>query len=374
MGRAKSILRKHRAGERVYVPSDARDNHYILAEIKLTDELLTSVVGDVDLNAEKPYQTFYQKIAHSIFETVEAEGLTHVNMVANNKLVRVRYSDEQQVLHTEQQSFFFYNPVHNSTFKGYFDGAIRARKVKILFLAKGTDLREKSGEFHDAVHLAATKLSKKLGLAPGTIKFRDHQHITFDVFAIDKGHKETVTHHFREIADRYKAQGAELNPEHTSITYAAVSVPMTRRLLKGVDIDYASTEPFTKVYEKIEAAFKKACDDNGIDQSAMIAKPIIPFVRFDETETVNINGELIYIGINPANEKGRCCVHWEPSLLVDTIRFMFFADVADESNNSYGKFVNQVVEATKAFADNVNWKKQQDDLLIRVHQHTMEQV
>ncbi|NTS78043.1 DUF3083 family protein [Catenovulum sp. SM1970] len=374
MRRSTSILRKHRANERVYIPSDASDSHYILAEIKLTDQLIESVAGSIDTNAEKPYQTFYQQMAHKIFETVEAEGITHVNMVANNKLVRVRYSDEQQVLHTEQQSYFFYNPLHNSTFKGYFDGAVRARKIKILFLAKGEELRVNSGKFHTQVHQAVTKLSEKLGLEKGSIKLRDHQHLTFDVFSHDKGHRETITHHFREIADRYKAQGYEINPEHTSITYAALSVPMTRRLLKGTEIDYSSTEPFTKVYEKIEEAFKQACEDSGIDQSAMIAKPIMPFVRYDENERADIQGELLHIGVNPENEEGRFCVHWDPSLLVDTIRFMFFADVADENNNSYGKFVNQVIDATENFADNVNWKKEQDDLIIRVHQHTMEQV
>jgi len=43
MRRSTSILRKHRAGDKVYLPSDSRDNQYILAEIPLTDKLLESV-------------------------------------------------------------------------------------------------------------------------------------------------------------------------------------------------------------------------------------------------------------------------------------------------------------------------------------------
>jgi hypothetical protein len=133
MRRTSSILKKHRNKEHVYLPADARDNQYILAEIPLTDKLLDLVGADVDETSKKPYQKFYQALSHQVFNIVETHDLTHVNFVANNRLVRVRYSGEQQVLHTEQQSFFFYCPEHNSTFKGYFDGAIRANKIKLLF-------------------------------------------------------------------------------------------------------------------------------------------------------------------------------------------------------------------------------------------------
>lgn len=373
MRRASSILRKHRAGDRVYIPSDSRDNQYILAEIQLTDELIGSVVGSVDTNSERPYQKFYQKLSHQIFEVVEQHGLTHVNFVANNKLVRVRYSGEQQVLHSNQQSFFFYCPEHNSTFKSYYDNAIRARKIKVLFLATGDELRLSSGKFHSDVFKAVKDISAKIGLAPGAIKLRDHQHLTFDLFTKEKGHKETITHSFREIADRYQSQGHKIG-DHTSITYAIASVPMARRLLKGTDIDYNCDTPFAKLYEKVESLFKNACSENNIDQAALIANGLSPFVRYDESETAEVQGELISIGVNPSNDKSRFCVHWSGDKLADTIRFVFFADESDENNNNYGKFVNQVMQTVTKFADDVNWKKDNDDIIIRVHQHIMQQV
>ena len=142
MRRASSILRKHRASEKVYVPLNARDNHYVIAEMPLTDELIDLVGEVVDPTQEQPYQKFYQKLAKIAFDVVEECNIEHANFVANNRLVRVRNSDEQQVLHTDKQSFFFYSPMHNSTFKGYFDGAVRSNKVKFLFLATGANLRE----------------------------------------------------------------------------------------------------------------------------------------------------------------------------------------------------------------------------------------
>jgi hypothetical protein len=371
MRRASSILRKHRAGERVYLPNDARDNQYILAEIPLTDELIKLVVNHVDTSKEKPYQAFYQTLAYQVFQTVEEFGLTHVNFIANNKLVRVRYSGEQQVLHTNQQSFFFYCPEHNSTFKTYFDGAIKARKVKILFLATGKDLRVNSGKFHSKVFAATEAIAKKIGLAPDTIKLRDHQHITFDVFAKEKGNKETITHSFREIAERYRSQGIEIKDDHTSITYAIASVPMARRLLKNTEIDHTSSSPYANVYSKIENAFKQACEANQIDQAAMIANGVSTFVRFDENESVETRGELMHLGVNPKNAESRFSVAYETDKLVDTIRFVFFADQSDETHNNYGKFVNQVIGSVRSFADSVDWKKADDDIMVRVHQHIM---
>ncbi len=371
MRRTSSILKKHRSGERVYLPNDSRDNQYILAEIPLTDNLIELVCGSIDKTLAKPYQKFYQTLSHKVFDIVEEHGLTHVNFVANNRLVRVRYSGEQQVLHTEQQSFFFYCPEHNSTFKGYFDGAVRANKIKILFLATGKELRVNSGKFHNKVYQAIKDISAKIGLAEKAIKLRDHQHLTFDVFAKDKGATNTISHTFREIADRYESQEQSITDEHTSITYVVASIPMARRLLKGADIDYLSEQPFTKLYQKIESAFNKSCHDHDINQAAMIANGVSPFVRYDENETAKVTGELISIGVNPNNAETRFCTHWEGDKLVDTLRFVFFADKSDETHHNYGKFVNQAVAAVRTFSDEVNWKKESDDIIVRVHQHLM---
>ena len=63
MNRFKSKTRKHRAAAKVYVPVDARDNQYIIAEMPLTDDLIKLVVGDINLDTPKPYLNFYQKLA-----------------------------------------------------------------------------------------------------------------------------------------------------------------------------------------------------------------------------------------------------------------------------------------------------------------------
>jgi hypothetical protein len=374
MRRATSIIRKHRAAEKVYVSSNSRDNQYILAEMPLTDKLLELVVGDVDLTSKSPYQKFYQKLSKIAFEVIEKHGIEHANFVANSRLVRVRYNDEQQVIHTAQQSFFFYSPKHNSTFKGYFDGSKRSNKVKFLFLATGDELRVHSAEFHKKIYAAVQEISERIGLEPGDLKLKDHQHLTFDIYAKEKGNKGTITHTFREISDRYTRQGHPIEGDHTTITYAVVNIPMARRLLKGVDIDYDNSLPFEGFYQNFEKVFKDAAIKHDVKHAAMIANGLSPIVRYDETEKAILNGELISLGFNPHKEEGSIVCQWEGDKLVDNIRLVFFAVNADETNNTYGKFANQVIDATKSLTEQLNWKKSKDEVVMRLHQHIVRKV
>lgn len=374
MRRASSIIRKHRASEKVYVPENARDNHYIIAEMPLTDKLIELIGENVDSTLEKPYQDFYQKLSKLAFDVVEECSIDHANFVANNRLVRVRNSDEQQVLHTDKQSYFFYNPKHNSTFKGYFDGAIRSNKVKFLFLATGENLRENAARFHQRVFKAVNLLSQRIGLEPGKLKVRDHQHITFDIFARQKGSRESVSHNFREISARYLQQDVVVDGAYTAVTYAVVSVPMTRRLLKGTEIDYDGNKPYGQLYTKIYQAFSEASQKNQISHATMIANGMSPIVRFDEKESTIHNGDIISLGYNPGKEKGEISSQWQADTLVDTIRLVFFATDYDESHKAYGKFVNKVIRSIEMMASTLDWKHDKDYMLMRMNQQLVRKV
>ncbi len=374
MRRASSILRKHRASDKVYVPKNSRDNHYLIAEMPLTDQLIELVVGKIDDSINEPYQKFYQKLARMAFDVVEECNISHANFIANNRLVRVRNSDEQQVLHTDKQSFFFYSPLHNSTFKGYFDGKVRSNKVKFLFLATGDSLRENAACFHQKVVKAVSLISQRIGLELGALKVRDHQHLTYDIFANEKGSKESISHSFREIATRYSHQGFPVEGEHNAITYAVVSMPMTRRLLKGTKIDYDSVLLFENLYTEIADAFTAAAKKFKLNHAAMIANGMSPIVRYDKTESTVVNGDIISLGYNPHNEQGDISCQFQGGKLVDTVRFVFFATDFDETHKTYGKFVNQVTQAVTMLAEKLNWKKDCDYMLMRLNQQLVRRV
>lgn len=374
MNRSSSAFRRHRALDKVYVPRDSRDNHYLIAEMPLTDKLLELVVGSVDDSAEQPYQKFYQKLARLAFNVVEECDIPHANFVANNRLVRVRHSEEQQVLHTDKQSFFFYSPNHNSTFKGYFDGAVRSNKVKFLFLATGANLRENAAEFHQKVMNAVEMISQKIGLEANNFKVRDHQHLTYDIFAREKNNKESITHTFREISARYLNQGFPIAEGSSAVTYAVVSMPMTRRLLKNTEIDDDSNAPFEELYKKIALAFTNSISKHKLTHATMIANGMSPIVRFDEQEKTIVNGDIVSLGYNPHKKDGEVQCDWEGNKLVDTVRFVFYATDFDEAHKTYGKFVNLVTQAIYTMADELNWKKEQDYMLMRLNQQLLQRV
>lgn len=374
MKSSSSVIRRHRASDKVYVPKNSRDNHYLIAEMPLTDNLLALVDDNIDLSAEKPYQNFYQKLTRLAFDVVEKCDISHANFVANNRLVRVRNSEEQQVLHTDKQSFFFYSPNHNSTFKGYFDGAVRSNKIKFLFLATGSNLRENAAEFHQKVIQAVEMISQSIGLNPDDLKVRDHQHLTYDIFAREKNNKESMSHTFREISARYLQQGYEVAESSSAITYAIISMPMTRRLLKNTEINYDSEMPFENLYKKISQAFSNSVQKHQLNHASMIANGMSPIVRFDEQKQTIVNGDIISLGYNPLDKNANVRSIWEGDKLVDTVQLVICATDFDETHKTYGKFVNSVTQAIYSMADELNWKKEQDYMLMRFNQQLLRRV
>ncbi|MCW8832804.1 MAG: DUF3083 family protein [Colwellia sp.] len=365
-----STFRKRRASQRVYVPHDARYNHYIIAEMPLTDELIELAVGKVDLSLAQPFQNFYQTLAKLAFEVVEESDIEHVNFVANGRLIRVRSSsNEQMVLHTPQQSFFFYNPEHNSTFKGYFDGAYRANKIKFVFLATGDELRINSASFHQKASEAIESISKRIGLEANSFKIRDHQHISYDMFAKEKGNKESIAHSFRKTYYRHLQQGHKMPEQHDSVAFAVINFPITGQLFKGIEIDHEAKQPFASLYEKVADAFTDSAEKHKLNHAAMIANNMSPIVRYDENEAVVVDGEIITLGFNPHNEESSIDCKWHGDKLADTIHLVFFANDSDEDHKTYDKFVSQVTQAVTLMAEKLQWKKGTDDMLMRFHQH-----
>ena len=162
--------------------------------------------------------------------------------------------------------------------------------------------------------------------------------------------------------------------DYTAVTYAVVSMPMTRRLLKGIEINYDADKPFERLYEKISQAFTQANDKHQLKQAAMIANGLSPIVRYDENASTLINGDIISLGYNPQHVSRDISCQWQGEKLVDTIRLVFFASDVDETHKTYGKFVNQVTQAVNAIADELHWKKEHDYMLMRFNQQLVRRV
>ncbi len=69
---------------------------------------------------------------------------------------------------------------------------------------------------------------------------------------------------------------------------------MTRRLLKGEDLDYSVDDIFAKIYQKVDTFFKSSAAKHNLTHAAMIDRngnSVI--VRYDEGENTKFNGEII---------------------------------------------------------------------------------
>lgn len=152
-------------------------------------------------------------------------------------------------------------------------------------------------------------------------------------------------------------------------------MPMSRRLLKNIEIDYDGEKPFEALYQKISTAFTNAVAKHDLKHATMIANGLSPIVRFGQEDKMVINDDIAALGFCP-KEEGPADVTtiWEGDKLADTVQLIFCATDADETHNTYGKFVNTVTQAIYSMSDDLNWNKERDYMLMRMNQHLLRHI
>ena len=89
-----SIVRKRSASHKTYIPSNARDNQYLLAEFAVTNELIQLISPNNAIKSSQTYFNFYQQLSELLFALSDQFEINSSLFIANDKLVRVRYSQE----------------------------------------------------------------------------------------------------------------------------------------------------------------------------------------------------------------------------------------------------------------------------------------
>ncbi|PCH95299.1 MAG: hypothetical protein COB83_09155 [Gammaproteobacteria bacterium] len=355
---------------KVYIPSSARDNQYLMAKIPLTTELLSKYADLIDVSSTRPYAKLYQKLAKLFFTINDELAIESSQFIANDKFARVRYSPEKLISETKQQLLFLYNPKYHTSQNAFFDGEIKAKKLTLLFLANGDELRVNSAAFHQQVINAITKFTEQTGLRKQDIRVSDHQHLTYDLFAKDKGVEGTQIHKFRSLANRYLTENQILPNETDALTYAVVDFPINRRVRSMVAAaDDNTGEQFNELYNLIADAFISSAKNQNLHNGAFIANGLVPIVRKGEDENVIANGELLMLGYNPSHTSCGYTCKWDSAKLVDTIQLIFVASDQNKSAHGYGKFVNQIELALRAFAQRLDFVNDKEEMLVRLHQH-----
>lgn len=363
------ISRTKNLQHKAYIPSSARENQYLMAKIPLTDDLIAQYQGLIDRNSETPFDKFYQFIADKFFAINDKYALESTQFIANDKFARVRFSPEKFTAQTKQQVLFLYNPKYHTSRNIFFNGVNKAKKITLVFLANGEDLRGQSAKFHQLVTKALSAFANEIDISPEQIRVSDHQHLTYDLFAKNKGIEGSQAHKFRPMSDRYSVDKLTLPAQASALTYAVVDFPINRRIRSLVNNDENPQERYNPLYNLIADAFISAAKNQNLNNGAVVANGLVPIVRSGEDENVVTSGELLMLGYNPQHTSCGYTCKWNSAKLVDSVQLIFVASEQDKTSHGYGKFVNEIEQALRVFATNLGIVAEREEMMVRLHQH-----
>jgi len=364
-----SIIRKRSAAHKAYLPGNVRDNQYILVEFSLTDDLLQRLSGKYNEAKPQPFYDFYKQLSSMFFKLSDEVGINNCQFIANDKLARVRYSQEMHQWQTNQQILFYYNPEKHHLKKSFFDGNKRAKKICLLFLATGNDIRVNAAHFHRRVQQVVEKFCEAIDLDKSDMRLRDHQHLTYDLFAKNKGCNTTQAHTLREIKKRYASQNVGLPTYHSAMNYAVVSLNISNELLKQVEIDSNSKDPYNPLYIYLTDVFTMAAKHYNLNNGALVANGLVPIIRYSIHEIVSRVGELQMLGYNPEQSPCGIVSKWNASELTDNIQLVFVATPENNSEHGFGRFLNQIEQAMQLLAVELEITANKEEMMLRFHQH-----
>ena len=364
-----SIVRKRNAAAKAYIPANSRDNQYILAEFALTDQLLAELPIQIAKDGSSNYYDCYQTLAKILFTLSNESEIKNSILVANNKLVRVRYSQEMHQWQTKQQIIFYYDPNQHVLQNSFFDANIRTKKITLVFLASGTDIRLGAAAFHQRVKALLKKFAQQIKLPLKEIRMRDHQHLTYDIFAKNKGCNTSTAHKFRPIGQRYASENVALPENTASITYAIIDLTLDHRISQLVDIDPTAKDPYNPIYTYLTDTFSLVAKRFNLNNGALIANGLVPIVRHSLHDLVSKVGELQMLGYNPNQSPCGIVSRWQAAELVDNVQFIFVAHCENGEEQNYAKFVNQIEQAMRLLATELELPTEKDELTLRFHQH-----
>jgi hypothetical protein len=368
-GETMSIIRKRSAAHKAYLPGNVRDNQYILAEFTLCDEMFQQFSNKYSELKPQPFYDFYQQLSTLFFKLTDEVELNNCQFIANDKLARVRYSQEMHQWQTNQQILFYYNPENHHFKKSFFDGNKKAKKVSLLFLATGSEIRFNAATFHHKVSRVVQKFCQQVNLDSSEIRLRDHQHLTYDLFAKDKGCSTTQTHKLREINKRYESQKVTIPEHHSAMNYAVVTLNISNELLQQVEIDSNSHDPYNPVYTYLTDIFTMAAKHYNLNNGALIANGLVPIVRYSIHEIVSRVGELQMLGYNPEQSPCGIISKWSAGELIDTVQLVFVATPENNTEHGFGRFLNQIEQALQLMAVELKIEPSKEEMMVRFHQH-----
>ena len=343
---------------KVYIPDTAKDSQYMLAEFQLSQAFFACFPDE---------SSCYRQLSQLFFKLADAAGLTNVHFIANDKMPVVRFHTEAFCFQTADQILFFYNPVYHEAQHCWSNGNYRARKISLLCLATGAEIRNQAAIFHARVRQVIAEFHAQLPLADMPIKIRDHQHLSYDLFARAKGCDSSFGYKLRSLPARYLARGTAIPADHHTMSYAAVSLPLCRELKQRLLPD--NNAGYAALYQKLEQLFVSCATAQHLTRLAFIADGTTPLVRNRQLDKPRQSPELTMLSFDTSSPQAQVYSQWLAEQLVDTAHLLLIASQDDNTEFGYGRFMNQVEQSLHALAQQLGLQPEKQDFTVRFHQH-----
>ena len=359
-----SIIRKRSTANKVYVPGNARDNHYLLVSFRPEHVALATD----DSEAKKTFSDDYRQFSEQFFSLCQRYDLHNTHIIANGKLARVRYGEEQQHIETDEQIIFFYHPAMHTGHHLFVNDGQSVDKIDLLFLASGEQLRETAYLFHQQVMALMAEFALLMNVPLSQIKVKDHQHLTYDLYAHERGHKQTKTHGLRQLRYRYQEQGLEISEHSQNLTYAITNIPVNLTMRQKIHQNFDEHIRYRDFYQSVISQVTQLCRQYELSHWVLVANGQIPLIRASTQHSVPARRELLDIGIE-AVQAHEPLIYVDEARLVDSLSLVFIGTDQDLQRNGYGKFVNQLSLLIKELSLSLGLEPERDALILRFFQH-----
>ncbi len=343
---------------KVYIPDTAKDSQYMLAEFQLSQAFFACFPDE---------NSCYRQLSQQFFKLTDAAGLTNVHFIANDKMPVVRFHTEAFCFQTADQMLFFYNPAYHEAQHCWYNSHYRARKISLLCLATGDEIRNKAAGFHAKVQQVMLDFKALLPQSDIPFKIRDHQHLSYDLFARAKGCDSSFGYKLRSLPTRYQARGTTIPKNHHTMSYAAVSLPLCRELKQRLLPESATG--YATLYQNLEQHFASCAKAQHLTRLAMIADGSTPLVRNRQLDKSRQSPELTMLSFDTSSPQTQLISQWQDEQLVDTAHLLLVAGQDDNTEFGYGRFMNQVEQSLRQLAQQLGLQKEKQDFTVRFHQH-----
>lgn len=340
----------------VYVPSDARDNHYLLAKLPVAE----LVEKFTDYNQQFDTTQLVRFVSHKLFSLCKEYGIANAFVISKPKLVRVRFADEYEVVESTNQFLVFYNPKQTIGYKYFVEQHAEMSELSLLFLAQGDELRSHAADYHQKVSHLLSELAHDLKIK-AAISVKDHQHITFAQHG-GKSAQGTRAHGFRFMAKRYQDQNFILPSQHSYQSHLIVKFTMYD-LLAAQNIDLLSPHPYQDWLNKVTEIVEQELERNDLTTARLVASGQIPIVH--NKSGVEANSEIAWIDFDSDGLQ----VIANNDQVAGPLYLVFPILVNDDSQQSHAKQVNQVLQCIGALRNRLYPSDLAAEFIVRFYQH-----